>query len=496
MAKKNMTLEEKLEEAIVKDAPYEVPENWTWSKIKFIGNVKGGKRLPKGNQLLDFKTDHPYIRVADFDSGTIDIAGLKYLDQESYNQIKNYTISSKDVYVSIAGSIGKVGIIPEGLDGANLTENAAKITDIAIISNKYLYYLLASDKLQRDMQDSSIATTQAKLALHKIADLVVPISPLKEQQRIVDRIESLFEKLDKAKELIEEARDGFEKRKAAILKKAFRGELTEKWRLEHPEIMSSEILIKKIEQEKEKLIEEKIIKRQKPLQKLTSDEAPYVVEDTWSWVRIDDIAIKVTDGEHSTPIRSENGYYLLSARNIRDGYICLKDVDYVQENEFRRISKRCDPAIGDILISCSGTIGRVALVDKNKSYVMVRSAAMIRPVQGLISPEYVSYALRSPNLQKQMIDKSKSTAQANLFLGEIKTLVIPLPPLDEQNEIVNILKKILEDESKIEELTQLEEQIELIKKSILAKAFRGELGTNCEEDESALELLKEILSKQ
>jgi type I restriction enzyme S subunit len=85
MAKKNLTLKEKLEEAIVKDGPYEVPENWIWTKIKFIGNIKVGKRLPKGKQLLDFKTKYPYIRVADFDLGTIDVSELKYLDEESYN---------------------------------------------------------------------------------------------------------------------------------------------------------------------------------------------------------------------------------------------------------------------------------------------------------------------------------------------------------------------------------------------------------------------------
>ena len=462
MAKKKMTLEEKLEEALIKDGTYEVPKNWIWSKIKFIGNVKGGKRLPKGKSLLDTKTDYPYIRVADFDNGTINSDKIKYLDEESYNQIKNYTISSKDIYVSIAGSIGKVGLIPQILNGANLTENAAKISDIVLVSNKYLYFLLSSEMYQREMNEAAIATTQSKLALYKIGDLVIPIPPLKEQQRIVDKIECLFEKLDKAKELIEEARDDFEKRKSAILEKAFRGELTKEWRVENNF---------KLDEWKEKLLSE--------------------------------TNIQIIDGDRGKnyPKKDEfetEGYCLfLNAKNVTKEGFRFNELNFITKEKDELLRKGKLERF-DIVLTTRGTIGNIAYYDENIAYknIRINSGMVIYRGGNEFYKPFLCRMYQSRYIIDQ-IDKMKTgTAQPQLPIKIMKNLRIIVPPIEEQKEIVRILDKLLEEESKIEELTALEEQIELIKKSILAKAFRGQLGTNCEDDESSIELLKEILKNE
>lgn len=508
MAKKNLTLDERLEEAIVKDGAYEVPRNWMWTKLKFIGNVKGGKRLPKGKQLLDFKTKYPYIRVADFDSGTIDMSELKYLDEESYNHISNYTISSKDVYVSIAGSIGKVGIIPESLDGANLTENAAKITDITLVSNKYLYYLLLTEKFQRDMQDASIATTQAKLALYKIGDLVIPIPPLKEQQRIVYRIESLFEKLDRAKELIEEARDGFANRRKSILVKAFSGELTKEWRKNNSYYNSVEEIYDKIQEKRDEWFEDRL--RFSKENKLPKPKNPKInskseknyelklkIPYSWRIYRLEDLCYLVTDGTHKTPKYQERGVKFLSVKNVRAFNIKDEDIKFISEDEYREINSRCNPEKNDILYTKVGaTFGYAAKNTLEYDFSIFVSLALVKNVKEYFITDYAEYIMNSPLVYEQARNRVSGSGRPDLHLIEIRDFKIPLPSVEEQKEIVRILNKFFEEESKIEELTQLEEQIELIKKSILAKAFRGELGTNLEEDESALELLKEILSKQ
>ncbi|MCO5382313.1 MAG: restriction endonuclease subunit S [Methanosarcina barkeri] len=104
----------------------EIPEKWKMISVNEIGDVKGGKRLPKGHPFTSEKTNYPYLRVVDFKSGTIDKTNLKYISLGDYENIKQYIISSNDVYISIAGTIGLVGIIPKELDGSNLTENAAK----------------------------------------------------------------------------------------------------------------------------------------------------------------------------------------------------------------------------------------------------------------------------------------------------------------------------------------------------------------------------------
>lgn len=135
---------------------------------------------------------------------------------------------------------------------------------------------------------------------------------------------------------------------------------------------------------------------------------------------------------------------------MRNEGIVLDDVDYVAEDEFLRIRKRCDPDKGDIIISCSGSVGRVAVVDKDKAYVMVRSVALIKPFHSHVFSKFLAYALRAASVQSQIIEKSRTSAQANLFLGKIKEIKIPLPPLAEQKRIV----------AKVDELMQLCDQLE------------------------------------
>lgn len=132
--------------------------------------------------------------------------------------------------------------------------------------------------------------------------------------------------------------------------------------------------------------------------KCIEDEIPFKVPEGWGIARISSLSTIVTDGEHKTPIRCDDykGYYLLSARNIQNGYLSLDDVDYVDQEEFSKISKRCSPKRNDILISCSGSVGRVTVVMDENNYVMVRSAAMVRFIE--IIPLFAMYALQSAYL--------------------------------------------------------------------------------------------------
>ena len=172
------------------------------------------------------------------------------------------------------------------------------------------------------------------------------------------------------------------------------------------------------------------------------DEIPFKIPKAWTFSRLQTICKKITDGEHKTPKRVKEycGFYLLSARNVRDGYITLTDVDYVDEHEYRNISQRCNPVRNDILISCSGSVGRCCTVEDENNYVMVRSAAMVSPV--LCSSRYLMYAIQSPMVQKQINEGVKQAVQANLFQGAIRELLIPIPSLSEQIRIVNQLETI------------------------------------------------------
>lgn len=156
-------------------------------------------------------------------------------------------------------------------------------------------------------------------------------------------------------------------------------------------------------------------------------------ERGWTTSTIGDACLTVTDGEHKTPRRSESGVPLLSARSVQNDWIDFEATDFIPEEEYELLRKRIEPLEGDILISCSGTIGRVARVDRVSRFAMVRSVALVRPGPAL-SSVFLQHLLSSARLNSLMNARANSSAQANLFQNQIKALPVILPPLGEQNE--------------------------------------------------------------
>ena len=172
-----------------------IPSGWCMCKLEELCKIKGGKRIPRGMSFSNNKTPYVYLRVTDMKSNTIQLDDLKYIDQEVFEQIKNYTINSTDLYLTIAGTIGSVGIIPEVVNGMNLTENAAKLTNIAC-NKEYLLYALQSSIAQDHFTSRFHQVAQPKLSIETANKTPVPLPPLSEQRRIVAKIEELFSRLD------------------------------------------------------------------------------------------------------------------------------------------------------------------------------------------------------------------------------------------------------------------------------------------------------------
>jgi len=453
MAKKKsiMSPDELTENALVPESewPYEVPGNWVWTNLGTLSSIKGGKRLPKGHHLVDEKTSHPYIRVMNFYDNSVDNSGIKYIAKETYDQIKNYIIKREDIYISIAGTIGKVGIIPMTLDGGNLTENAAKITKIRGLYQKYLLWLLNSEGLQRQIAAATIATTQAKLALFRIKALKIPLPPLSEQQRIVDRIESLFEKLDQAKGHIQDVIDSYENRKSAILHKAFTGELTKKWREENGIGMDS--------WEEKKLGE---LLNPMVTKKPDSDKEFFRYIDIDA---IDNTKQKVRKPKNilvsSAPSRA-------SRKVEKDSILFsmvrpyLKNIAYITED----------------LENCIASTGFYVCMCKKSLYSKFLFFFLCKQETTNIITSYMK-GDNSPSIRKR----------------DFENIALNLPGFKEQTKIVSIVEELMTREQQALDLYNLIEEIDLMKKSILARAFRGELGTNDPTEESSMELIKEVL---
>lgn len=190
----------------------------------------------------------------------------------------------------------------------------------------------------------------------------------------------------------------------------------------------------------------------------------------WPLVRLEEIALQVTDGEHQTPRRSSEGVYLLSARNVQNGYLALQNVDYVPHEEFERIRRRCEPKKGDILISCSGSIGRVAQVASDDPLALVRSVALVRPDTKKIRSSFLEHLLRSSAMQRRMVSASKSSAQANLFQGPIRALPVMLPPIELQVRFERIVERV---SSLSEKSTSAADELRTLKESLQSKLLHS-----------------------
>ena len=183
----------------------------------------------------------------------------------------------------------------------------------------------------------------------------------------------------------------------------------------------------------------------------------------------DEISVLVTDGEHATPHRTEKGIYLLSARNILNHALQLDDVDYIDEDEYARIAQRVVPQAGDVLISCSGSIGRCCVVPDGLQFQMVRSVALIR-FDNTINPIFAEWLITSDELQRQIALSATQSSQANLFQGKIRKLHGYVPPMEFQQEFVAFVEQT--NKSKLTIQKSLDE-LETLNKALMQKYFGG-----------------------
>ena len=171
---------------------FDIPDSWEWVRLGIISEVRGGKRVPRGMKLSETSSYCPYIRVTDMENNSVAQETLRYATKKIYEEISRYIITSEDVYFSIAGTIGKVGIVPCNLSGALLTENAARLTPY-YINKKFMVYLLSSPIVKNQHRKILSKVAQPKLSLIKLKRTIVPLPPLEEQKRIVLKINKLQE---------------------------------------------------------------------------------------------------------------------------------------------------------------------------------------------------------------------------------------------------------------------------------------------------------------
>ena len=507
--KVEMTLEEKLEKALVpvEEQAYKIPNNWVWTRLGEVINIFRGLSYTKNDEV-----EEGYLVLR---GNNLTDKGLTFLENIYVNEKiakKGVEVKKDDVVlVASTGSskvIGRACIVEEDYKKTTIGAFLILCRPKEIIAKNWVHYIFRTLRYRLYISEQAKGTNIKNIKNEYLENFSIPLSPLNEQKRIVEKLDFLFDKTKKAKEIIEEIKVDIENRKISILDRAFKGILTSKWRNENK---TSDIreLLKSINDEKIKKWEEDCLqaekegtkKPKKPIIRevedmiVPVDEQPYKLPNNWVWVKLDNLCSKITDGTHKTPKYTDSGVPFISVKDIYDNQVSFDNTKFISQEEHNELYKRCNPEYDDILLTKSGTIGRTAVIKTKNEFSLFVSVALLKNYKNIIDSSYLSLNIQDFFNKINISQTIKGGVIKNYHITDMKEQLIPLPPLEEQREIVRILDEVLENENKVKELLELEERIDILEKSILNKAFKGELGTQNNSDEPAIELLKEILNK-
>ncbi|WP_462432938.1 restriction endonuclease subunit S [Phascolarctobacterium succinatutens] len=445
-----LTIEERLQQALVpaEEQPYEVPENWVWVRLgevnkyisKSVNPISEPDKIFELYSVPSMADNYPEIIVGS------DIGSSKQ------------SVCKDDVLLcKINPRINRVWKVSQFTDNELIASSEWIIIRNNHIDANYLRYCFQS-KYFREFMLSNVSGVGGSLMRAQpkyVQTYPIPLPPLSEQQRIVERIEELFAKLDEAKERLQEVADSFAVRKAAILHKAFTGELTKQWRRENG-----------------------------------------VSDESWEEKTIGEICSSLKYGT-SKKSSDDGEVVVLRMGNLQNGEIDWSNLAYTSDEED---IKKYLLKSGDVLFNRTNSpelVGKTSIYRGEMPAIYAGYLIKLDYEKNIVVGDYLNYYLNSSKAKEYYMQvKTDGVSQSNINAKKIGEFEIPLPTLSEQHEIVRLIDDLLARERAAQQATeQALASIDLMKKSILARAFRGELGTNKASEASALELLRQVLAE-
>lgn len=419
------------------EVPFDIPENWMWVTLGSILNklTDGTHKTPKYTS-----TGVKFVSVKDMSNGFLSLENTKYISEEEHKELYTRCNPEKgDLILSKVGTTGVPAIVDTTEPFSLFVSVALLKFDCKCIDIKFLYYMLMSPLVQAQATENTRGVGNKNWVLDAIASTMVVLPPLVEQKRIVAKIEELLPLVDRyaaSYEKLEQFNAKFpEDMKKSILQYAIQGKLVEQ-RLEEG---TGAELYKQMQAEKQRLIKEKKIKKEKTLVEITDDEIPFDIPETWIWIRVGDVG---SWGSGATPPRINPAYYggsipWLKTGDLNDGFI--KEVpEFITELALEKTSVRLNP-VGSVLMAMYGaTIGKLGILEIPVTTNQACCACI--PYAGMYN-KYLFYYLMS--MRQTYIGMAEGGAQPNISKEKIVNSILPLPPLEEQHRIVAKLEEIL-----------------------------------------------------
>ena len=420
------------------NSPFDIPETWKWVTLGSILNklTDGTHKTPK------YSVDGiKFVSVKDMSNGFLSLENTKFISKEEHQELYTRCNPEKgDILLSKVGTTGVPAIV-------NTTEQFSLFVSVALlkfnhkcIDMNFLYYMLMSPLVQTQAAENTRGVGNKNWVLDAIANTMVVLPPLAEQKRIVAKIEELLPYVDRyaeAYEKLEQFNAKFpEDMKKSILQYAIQGKLVE----QRPEEGTGEELHQQIQAEKQRLIAEKKIKKEKLLPEIIEDEIPFDIPESWKWCRLSDI-IDVRDGTHDSPKYVPMGIPLVTSKNLSNGSIDYGNVKFITQEDADKINARSMVDDDDILFAMIGSIGNPVLVKKDREFCIKNMALFKKFADTDISMQYMYWFFFYA--QYKLKKEASGGVQSFISLSRFREYLVPLPPYEEQIRIANKIEQIL-----------------------------------------------------
>ncbi len=454
------------------EKPFELPKGWEFARLSYVANLENGdrgKNYPNKDALV--QEGVPFVNAGHLENGFVNKSEMTFITEERFNLLSGGKFIENDILFCLRGSLGKCAVV----NGINKGAIASSLVIIRVNSNldlNYFYNYLTSNLLMQSVRKYDNGTAQPNLSSTDLAKFVLPIPPITEQHRIVAKVDELMVLCDQLEQQHSNAQEAHETLvsqllatltqsqnaaefnanwqriyahfdvlftteasidalKQTLLQLAVMGKLVP----QDPNDEPASELLKRIQAEKAKLIAEGKLKKEKPLAPITEDEKPFQLPNGWEWVQLREITLKITDGEHLSPTKTESGMPLVSAKDVKAEGLDLSDTNFVKFEDGLVFRERCNPEYRDVLICSRGTIGRCTLVETDEIFCLMGSVILLKN-SSEYSPNYLTRYLQTTLAQVWMTGASSATAVSALYLKDVAKLGVPIPPLAEQHRIV------------------------------------------------------------
>lgn len=455
--------EKPLPEISDEEKSFDLPKGWEFSKI---GNLAikvtdGTHHSPKSFE----KGEYMYVTAKDIKDSGVDTSCVTYVSKEIHEPIyARCNVNKGDVLITKDGKIGTVTV-------NQINEQFSLLSSVGLIKtniyNWYLVYAIRSPFVQSQIVNTTKGSAIRRITITTINNLIIPIPPLEEQKRIVAKLDELFELIDELDNNKQELLENISNTRNKVLQLAIQGKLVEQCEDDEP----ASVLLERIKAEKEQLIKDKIIKKEKALPEITEEEKSFELPDTWKWCRLDNISApenySFVDGPFGSNLKREHyvdyGVRIIQLQNIGEGF--WKDYNKI----YTSIEKadeliRCNAFPGELVIAKMNPIARATIIpDNDKRYVLCSDCVKLKSYKD-IDTGYLKYLMNSSYIKEKASEDGTGTTRQRTSLGKLKLMPIPLPPQEEQKRIVEKVDLIM---NYLDTLQQEIESQEIILEDIL-----------------------------